>query len=247
MADQKISRKRLEKKIQKFTGNSELRITAEKQELELSTGQYAYRYYFLTSEAGNFKTQEAQEEPFNQAQILCFKKLSELQNWFINLSPNSEVFQRLCFFGKPEKKEPLDADFALVRIRTTCGFDLSDSFELKKFVDSVDTIYLVNRKSHTHLCEMTPSYALYPLYCEVNYSALHEAELTEEKREELQDFSYECLSAEPNVEYMHVSEVDRIIASGRFLQIEADEFEGCESEEEAIESLSEYYRGNICL
>jgi hypothetical protein len=243
MADRKISKQRLQRKIQLVTGNLNLQITAEKQELETSTGQYVYRYYFLTSQGYNFKYQKGGVEL-----IACFRTLSELQNWFINLPVNSETFQRLQFFGREEKIK-LDADFCLVRIKTTLQSDLNDSFELKRFVAFVDTIYLLNRKSHTHLCELTPSYAMYPLYCQTHYDESLYASLTNEQREEIWDFEDDCFSGEPSVEYMHVFTVDRIIAENpkRFLQIEPIEYEDCETEEEAIESLSEYYIGNRYL
>jgi hypothetical protein len=250
--DRKISRKRLQRKIQLVTGNLNLEITVEKQELELATGQYAYRYYFLTSQGYNFKYQK-ESSPFKGVEMIaCFSTLVELQNWFADLPVTSETFQRLQFFGREtetEEKTKLDADFCLVRIRATCGYDLNDSFELKKFVDSVDTIYLLNRKSHTHLCEMTPSYAMYPLYCVVNYSPEFSESLTEEQEEELNEFEYECFSSEPSWEYMHVWEVDRIIKENpnRFLQIDQSEYEDCETEEEAIDDLREYYTGNSYL
>jgi hypothetical protein len=93
--DRKISRKRLQRKIQLVTGNLDLQITSELQEIELSTGQYAYGYYFLTSQGYNFKYLKGGVEL-----IACFKTLSELQNWFADLPVNSETFQKLQFFGR---------------------------------------------------------------------------------------------------------------------------------------------------
>lgn len=243
MVDQKISLKRLQKKIRQFTGNSKLRIYGKNTYYNLSLPYYSI---------GNGKFTEKGESVFEkftdfEENELQFQTLSELQKWFNWLLPSEPLFQRLCFFGKVK---PIEADFVLLRVCTPLQEEcLGETFELKRYIESVDSVYLVNRKSHTFCCELTPSYAMHFLYCESTLVKELEAELTEKQREEISEYDFEYERAEEAVTYMHVSGIDRSIERGsiKLLQIKPEKYAECETEEQAIEELTEYYIGNRYL
>ncbi len=90
MADRKISLKRLEKKIQQLTGNDKLRIYG-KDNLFTTCYSIGNGNFSIGGRFERFTDTEENE--------LGFETLSELQNWFVNLSCRDTTFQRLCRLG----------------------------------------------------------------------------------------------------------------------------------------------------
>lgn len=69
-------------------------------------------------------------------------------------------------------------------------------------------VYAYDRNTHVHVCELTPSYELY--WIGIDYIEIDG--LTDEQRSELNE-TIDCYHDSEPVIYMHVSDVDAIVAS----------------------------------
>ena len=127
---------------------------------------------------------------------------------------------------QPENRT-LPRDWRLV------SFEESEHWNLPGFLGArVFTCYAFDASTHTHLCEVTPSYCLVPIE---TFADLPGAD--DETRERLQGIIDEHAEHEPT--YMHVSRVER--ADVRPLGWTSDPDETDEEDEERV---IEYCRGN---
>ena len=79
--------------------------------------------------------------------------------------------------------ERIPKDFVLIRLNETEHWNLPE--KLKNEIGEIYTVHLFNRTSHTHCCEITPSYELNRLYTSFDWKDLlkcHSEEITEEIR-----------------------------------------------------------------
>jgi hypothetical protein len=100
-------------------------------------------------------------------------------------------------------RRPLDA-YAL-------NFDRTDDFfidpEDRPYIESIRSIFAMDRNERTHLCELTPSYFLIHLYDEIYWTDAGDA-LDEYKKDELYQAYCYCGTED---EYQHCAGIDRMI------------------------------------
>lgn len=123
--------------------------------------------------------------------------------------------------------ETLKTDFRVVAIDETRHW----SKDIQKACGTIKTVYLFDKSVITNCCEITPSYALTPLY----YIA--ENDISDEMHETLQN------ELTDEVSYFHCSVIDELETETPENNIE---FESSESEEytEHFDEMFEYCNGN---
>ena len=94
--------------------------------------------------------------------------------------------------------DPILPDFRLIALDETRGWHLP---EHEGTYERIETVYLYDANRPVHLCEITPSYELFPLYCHA---------VGESVPEELEELMLSDIDAyDPT--YMHCSAVDRMV------------------------------------
>lgn len=104
--------------------------------------------------------------------------------------------------------------------------------DIQNVTTDIWTVYAFDMNTHVHCCELTPSYELH--FIANDYSEIDD--LTEEQREDLNE---KILSAyDEQVCYMHVSDVDRMVARNPKLtrKVEVDE-DGDDGDDEDIDKM----------
>jgi len=123
--------------------------------------------------------------------------------------------------------EVLKTDFRVVAIDETRHW----SKEIQEACGTIETVYLYDSSVRVNCCELTPSYALTPLYFNT------ENEISDEMHEKL----HNELSDE--ISYFHCRVIDELESETTENNID---FESSESEEyvEHFEEMREYCNGN---
>lgn len=134
-----------------------------------------------------------------------------------------------------EKKKVKTVKLRLILLDETKGW----RDDIKEACGKIFTPYMYDENQHTYLCEVTPSYTLYPL------PSFAENEISDEMQENLMDGDNE--NREPI--YMHVSIVNamttkvanfshRLDGGLRYVASEGKKYK------QIIEAAEEYFRGN---
>lgn len=116
-------------------------------------------------------------------------------------------------------------EFKAVKINETTYWN--EKFLTEFGITEMLGVYVFNPNEATHCCELTPSYELYFVHTQVDWSK----ELNEEKKEEMEDQILESDRQTEPVTYMHCSGINRMKT------IEIGEFD-------TIEDAVEYCQGN---
>jgi hypothetical protein len=115
----------------------------------------------------------------------------------------------------------------------------NDDYLLKLHIKEVFEVYAYNPKEITHLCELQPSYCLFPVE---SIPILHEGfELSDS---DYDDFMHNDSLANENVTYFHCSDIDKIdVANMRHLTVFKKDL-SCSGNETLIDSAIDYHKGN---
>lgn len=122
--------------------------------------------------------------------------------------------------------------------------------EGKFFLDHTSEVwgvYVFNSASHTHCCELTPSYELHRIG--VDFSPNEDwSELSEEKQERLHSILEDSEAAslpDNDVIYMHVSSVERIRERDstlfRVVEVDSDTLEADDPRKAAVDEIRELF------
>lgn len=131
-------------------------------------------------------------------------------------------------------EEPkIKSDWWCVKIDETRHWNIAE--EDKPFIARISGVYVYARNSHTHLCEMTPSYWL----CFVTYviDYFDGVEVSDEKSDQInQDYALQF----SDDAYMHCHDVDQIGGQHHYGEVaDAEDMTHEQQENEVICSYSE--------
>lgn len=134
-----------------------------------------------------------------------------------------------------EKNKAKTAKLRLVLIDETRDWNE----DIAKACGKIMRPYLYDANQHTYCCEVTPSYTLYPL------PSIAENEISDEVYDDVMEGDNE----NPDVVYMHVSDVDKMETKKAVFSHHLDgglRYYNSEGKKyrEIIEAAEEYFRGN---
>lgn len=135
---------------------------------------------------------------------------------------------------------PIDA--YLISLDETHNWIIAD--DDKPFIKAIHTVYLLDRNSHTHCCELTPSFWLIFVYNDIEF----DGEVSEEIRERLYS-NYADEGGESC--YVHVRNIEPVLEKatpGKVYHYGSPEVSEDDVErDDQMESLREYFNCNHCL
>jgi len=116
------------------------------------------------------------------------------------------------------------------------------SEDVQEKVDKVWGIYIFDKNTHTHCCEITPSYCLYNAGF-----AIEAPELDQDELEELEQDMYAGFCTEP-VTYMHCHSVDKMPEENFDWDFHLNEdeynFDDDDEYQQMMDDMIQYYCGN---
>jgi hypothetical protein len=132
-------------------------------------------------------------------------------------------------------------NWCFVRLDETDDWNLPDS--IKAYVAKVYGIYAFNRNSHTHCCEITPSYWMIAIAWDFEPTeALNK--LGDRERDNMLELIEDTLreaSLQDSCHYRHVAPLEKVITSGKCKCHEAGELS---DEVHPLDALCEYWNPN---
>lgn len=140
------------------------------------------------------------------------------------------------------------ADFRLIALDETGAWSLAELGPVGAKIASAWCVYLYDANRVVHLCELTGSYELTPLYQYFNWK--NDGTVTDEDRETANEW---CIAEmDHDVRYYHCGEIDALVKADErrthVISAEAVDAEGEDYDyEKVVEALSEYYRSNEVL
>ena len=141
--------------------------------------------------------------------------------------------------------ERLPIDGHVVALNETNHYKIKP--EHQPHIQAIRGVYLYDANSHTHCCELTPSYYLIYLYDEVILTPEADESLSDEAKEAIYE-EYEYCDGEDI--YVHVHNLDTYVAAHpeRHHHHGGTEISYDDSDyDDQIEGLREYFNGNHVL
>lgn len=150
-----------------------------------------------------------------------------------------------------ENYEEKKREWKLVKLRTSLPEDIlwesvPNLKVTKDYFLGIDTVYLVNTNSVTNLCEAAGSYELIPVYANliVHENMPDEDYDRERESENWIDLEMDSVRTEEAM-YIHCSDFDAKIKNGSMQIMDCKlDLSNAEDENEEVEMLVEFYRGN---
>lgn len=145
-------------------------------------------------------------------------------------------------------------NFHVIAIEETEWWRLEE--KMMQVIERIETVYLYDSSEHTYLCEMTPSYTLYPIETRAVYKSGFDTDDSREGEQMLNEIELEILSnKDGEVKYYHVSHIESLVESyqkeekqyvykhhgGTGVSLEDSDYES------QVEGMLEYFRCNSAI